>query len=300
MQLNPKNDGIMSGRLALLVAILLLGATLALSDHIVVMIIGILLMGSMFAHAVELQHQCIHYSAFKQRSLNRLIGIALGLPTLTSFTAYRKSHMEHHRRLGTKADTPFFNYRSLSDPSILNIAYDLFGISHFTTSFRAIFAIGDAGISTKRQLAEGERFEYGLMGFLIAVAALGTMYLGVSPVLRLWLIPAILVAQPLHFLIELPEHVGCVQDTTDVLRNTRTIVGSRFSRWFTNGNNFHVEHHLEPAVPMQELSRVFDRLSGRHRFITTTYWQFYNGILRNLMAWEPARCLPTDQHRRTV
>ena len=295
-----ENDRVMLVRLGILGVILSLGGTLALSENLVCMVVGIVLLGSMYAHAVELHHQCLHYSAFSARALNRMVGTALGLPTLTSFSAYRRSHMDHHRRLGTSADTPFFNYRSVSDPSFMTVAHDLLGVSHLATSVRAIFAVAEGRMAHTQSLSEAERFEFGLMGFLLVLAALSAMYFGPSPILRLWLIPAVLVAQPIHFLIELPEHLGCNNQTTDVLRNTRTIVGSRFSRWFTNGNNFHVEHHLEPAVPMHELGAVFQRLAGRPRFITTSYWQFYKSLFRTVATRPPVATVAADYHGRTI
>jgi hypothetical protein len=48
--------------------------------------------------------------------------------------------------------------------------------------------------------------------------------------------------------------VLCDTESTDVLRNTRTISGSRLSQRYTNGNNFHVEHHAAMAVPINRLS----------------------------------------------
>ena len=74
-------------------------------------------------------------------------------------------------------------------------------------------------------------------------------------ILKAWLVPMLLVGQPIHLLVELPEHIGCAAASTDPLRNTRSIGGSWFSRWFTNGNNFHVEHHILPALSMDQLRK---------------------------------------------
>ena len=220
-------------------------------------VVGIVLLGAMFAHAVELQHQCLHNTAFQSRSMNRIVGILLGLPMLTSFHAYRRSHLDHHSNLGTSNDTPFFNYRFIESGSIGALLYDLLGISHLKTSLATIFGQNDSRLivvsSSNEPGSISERFDYGLMAFMIACACLYTVGFGSVLILKVWLLPLFFVAQPIHFLIELPEHIGCTNDSTDSFQNTRTIVGSRLSRWFTNSNNLHVEHHLSPALSMDQL-----------------------------------------------
>jgi len=276
------------------------GALLATSDNIFAIIAGIFLIGAMFAHAVELQHQFLHFSAFQSRRINKIVGTLLGLPTLTSFHAYRRSHLEHHRNLGTSNDTPFFTYRFVDQPSVGSLIYDLLGVSHIKASLSAIFGSGDSRLI---RLPEGdepsnisERFDYGLMGFLLVCATFTAVVFGPAIILKVWILPFVLVAQPLHFLIELPEHIGCDEGTTDVLRNTRTIVGTRFSRWLTNYNNMHVEHHLEPTLIMNQMPSVYAQIAGQHKYISQTYWQFYRSLFRSLKAQSTESA--DDRHAR--
>jgi fatty acid desaturase len=275
-------------KISALIILTVTGVMLALSQNIAATIFGIFLIGAMFAHAVEIQHQCLHFSLFHSRRINKIVGTILGLPTLTSFHAYRRSHLEHHRNLGTSNDTPFFTYRFAVKPSIGVLLYDLFGISHIKASLSAIFGAGDSRLI---RLPEGEepsniseRLDYGLMGFMLVCATFTAMVVGPTVILKIWILPLLLVAQPLHFLIELPEHIGCDEGTIDVLRNTRTIVGTSFSRWFTNYNNMHVEHHLEPTLSMDQMPAVYAQIAGQHKFLSQTYWQFYKSILGSLKA----------------
>ena len=128
-----------SQSICILIGLSATGIILAMSENIGVAIVGFFVLGCMFAHAVELQHQCLHYSAFKSRRANRIIGVILGLPTLTSFHAYRRSHLEHHRKLGSAEDIPFFNYRFVTSPSLGALLCDLFGVVHLRASISAIF-----------------------------------------------------------------------------------------------------------------------------------------------------------------
>jgi fatty acid desaturase len=94
-------------RIAILLALSAIGLLLALCDGVSA-VVGIIILGGMFTHAMELQHQCLHNTGFKSQQANRIVGTLLGLPTLTSFQDYRRNHLRHHRFLGTAADTPFF------------------------------------------------------------------------------------------------------------------------------------------------------------------------------------------------
>lgn len=73
--------------------------------------LGTIIAGVMYAHAVELQHQCLHYTAFKKPHLNKFFGIILGAPMFVSFSEYRKIHLKHHKNLGTQEDEEFFTSR---------------------------------------------------------------------------------------------------------------------------------------------------------------------------------------------
>ncbi|WP_307840953.1 fatty acid desaturase [Streptomyces sp. GESEQ-4] len=125
--------------------------------------------------------------------------------------------------------------------------------------------------------------EYRLMG-VVVLAATGLTLLGHGAlVLQLWLLPMLLVSTPLHFLVELPEHIRCDNDTADVLRNTRSISGSWFSTWYTNGNNLHIEHHAAMTVPINRLPERHDEVLRFAKHTERSYWAFYGGVLREVV-----------------
>lgn len=271
-------------KLIVAATILVVGGFLVVSSSIWLNILGGLLLGAVYAHAVELQHQCLHNTAFKSRSLNRAVGVLLGIPLLSSFHAYRRSHLDHHRTLGSPSDNPFFTYRFIENPTLLTFLHDFFGIAHLRAVATSIMGQSPSRLrNTSADLIEdiaGERFDYGLMVFLLGLTYLLAIHTGSLFLVKSWLVPMLLVGLPIHFLIELPEHIGCSNTTPDVFRNTRTILGSRFSTWFTNGNNFHVEHHLEPALSMDQMRHLFELNRGNHRHFCTTYFEFYKSVFQ--------------------
>lgn len=276
------NSSAFAGKIVLALSLLSGGVYLVSLDSVFAVTLGVVLIGAMFAHAVELQHQCLHNTAFKSRAANRVVGTLLGIPMLSSFHAYRRSHMEHHRLLGTPNDKPYFTYKFLESPSAVAFLHDLFGIAHLKSAFNSVLRQGKSGLITVGSQAEEEytteRIDYALMAFALACAYFYSITTRSDLVLKAWLLPMLLVGQPLHFLVELPEHVGCATASTDPFRNTRSICGSWFSRWFTNGNNYHVEHHLLPALSMDQLHDAFLLNRGRHLHVKRSYLHFYTSI----------------------
>lgn len=98
----------------------------------------------------------------------------------------------------------------------------------------------------------------------------------------IWILPVLIVGEPVHKLIELPEHTFCNKGSADVFQNTRSVRSNPFMTWLTNGNNFHVEHHQFPSVPIDGLSSLYRENTGRHVFHSTGYRQFYMEYVEKL------------------
>ena len=269
-------------KLLLLLAITTLLVLFTLTAPLFLWIIPSVLLGCMFAHAVELQHQCLHNTAFRSTRWNRIVGVLLGMPLLVSFSDYQNSHMRHHKLLGTPEDKEFFNYGYESLTTVRAFILHLFMPRHYcdVSGFIGKAIVGrttreDASPRIASRIAN----EYRLMAvFLLALAAITIAFPSLLT-LKLWLVPFV-VGVPVHALIELPEHIGCNTAIPDVLSNTRTIKASRFGVWFTDGNNYHVEHHWLPGVPNHNFAKVH-RIVNPHGIanLETSYRSFYLNFL---------------------
>lgn len=260
------------------------GGFLALNTGWLGASIGVLLLAAIYTHMAELQHQCLHHSAFRRSATHRPVGFLLGLPLLSAYSHYRVQHLQHHKYLGTPDDSEFFGFdtrapltwgsllRSTFSPArLVQVGRDMFASCRGTWTY----TMGQIGDRSRRHVMQ----EYRLFAlWVLAVAVLAGMG-QLQAVLLLWVIP-LLLSIPIHFLLELPEHVLCDNDSTDVLRNTRTITGSRFSQWFTNGNNFHVEHHAAMVVPINRLQERHPVAKEWATHTEETYIDFYRKVLR--------------------
>ncbi|WP_369148936.1 fatty acid desaturase [Streptomyces sp. R44] len=283
-RVTPSDERVFLLKVALALLVTGLGGFLALTGTWWSASIGVLLLTAMYTHMVELQHQCLHHSAFSRSAPHRPVGFLLGLPLLSAYSHYRVQHLQHHKYLGTPDDSEFFGFDTrapLTWGSLLRAACSpgrLIGVGRdMAAGCRGTwtYTTGQIGERARRHVIA----EYRAFAVFVAAALVLACWGHGTTVLLLWVAP-LLLSLPVHFLLELPEHVLCDSDSTDVLRNTRTISGSWFSRWFTNGNNFHVEHHAAMTVPI-------NRLPARHPVARelavhsdTSYAAFYLRVLR--------------------
>ena len=282
------------GKLIIVVLTALTGGALALYGNVTIMIIGIIILAATYVHAVELQHQCLHHSAFRRARYHRLIGIPLGLPMLVSYSHYRVRHLQHHRYLGTTQDAEFFGFDTRQPLSCTALLGGMFDYLRFIAVMRDVvqsaagrwrYTLGAISPKARRNAQS----EYRIIGALLMIATVAA-YLGLGEVIgKLWLLPLAL-AVPMHFLVELPEHIGCDSGSKDVLCNTRSITGSALSTWFTNGNNLHVEHHAAMNVPMNKLRARHHIVRSEGKFVDAHYADFYGTVLRRVVrGWRPIR-----------
>lgn len=253
-------------RVILWFAIISSGACFWILGTILFKIAGIVLLGMAMAHGVELQHQCIHGNGFKSRSVNTKVGWILGAPMLVAFNSYRKQHLWHHRYLGTPMDKEFFQS---SENIQLNTRWKI---------FRYIFQYKRLKSVTLHLASHQDRNFLLVFLFFILSASFIThsTWFAVG-----WLVALIFVAEPLHNFIELPEHYACDRSTRKVSHNSRTIRSNWFMTWLTNGNNFHVEHHSHPGVPMQNMTDLHEILRPSICNYHSGYWDFLLTLQEN-------------------
>jgi fatty acid desaturase len=249
-------------RVILWFALMASGIHLWVVGGILCTIFGTVILGTAIAHGVELQHQCIHGNGFKNRSFNFIAGWILGAPMLVAFNSYKKQHLWHHRYLGTPMDKEFFQGSANSK------------LNTWPKIFAYIFQLNRLKVLTFRLPSHEDRSL--VLIFLMGLTAAALMLHSASIIFG-WLIALAFVAEPLHNFIELPEHYACDKSTRKVSLNSRTVLSNWFMTWLTNGNNFHVEHHSHPGVPMQNMREL-------HRMLKPSISNYHNGYCEFILA----------------
>lgn len=207
----------------------------------------------LFAHGLELQHEALHGIFLSGETANRLAGSLLGAPMLASFTDTRIRHLHHHRHVGTPADVFDRSCRDFANRRALLV--HVFDPARLPAFLRATFVLargGRPGPFGARSCARA-RTEH----LALAASAIGLIVAGglLAPRLLVlgWLVPAFLIAPPVHFLMTAPEHLGRDPASRDLTQNTRSYRAPALWSYLVNYDNYHLEHHRYPALPFHRL-----------------------------------------------
>jgi fatty acid desaturase len=252
--------------------------------------LAIVVLGLAYAHLVELQHETLHEHAYRSRRLNRIFGFLCGLLMLSSFSHYKFEHLRHHAFLGTPQNTEFFNYRFHNLDSLRGFAAAAFHLGRYPDVLRNIVRslLGRPipGVNRDRD-ARRIRTEYRLFAIGLIGVATVSVVTGSYLMVLAWLLPALLVAEAAHFMIELPEHFGLNSQTDpNVLTNTRSIDASRLAQWYTNYNNLHTAHHYHQGVPMARVARLHTMARDGFQVVESSYPSFYLKVIRGELRYQ--------------
>ncbi|HEX9704895.1 MAG TPA: fatty acid desaturase [Gemmatimonadales bacterium] len=236
------------------------------------------LIGATIQGLVIMMHEGVHRIMFRNRTLNRWVAFLCGVPAFLSVTSYRVGHLSHHRYERSARDPDEIeNFsqrpRVVALLLLLMLAWgDLYGL----------YRVGP--INTWRGTPTERRdvlVEYGLIAVAF-VAAFALVPLHV--LLHVWLLPA-LVARQLTNVRTVAEHALTGHDNRYTA--TRTVVSNRFVSFFMCNLNYHIVHHLYPAVPWYNLPALHRLLADEQRAAGAHVYRSYTQFLVDLarFAW---------------
>lgn len=219
--------------------------------------------GILLVHHFSLQHECCHYTAFKSRWLNEVVGNYCGFVIMLPNKFFRYEHCDHH------------TYTQLTgrDPELIELPISLGKYLWYISSipyWKAKFA--ELGRHTFGRLSDAERrfipkeehaavfLEARIMVALYAFAIGASAASGWWGILWYWWIPVFL-GEPVMRAIRMTEHVGR-PNISDMKQNTRTNLVTRPMRFLCWNMNYHAEHHYASSVPFHALPRLHKILDG--------------------------------------
>lgn len=272
-------------RIVLATAIIAASSACMLSGSVILFVVGLIAQGAMYVHLIELQHSVLHMQAFESPKVARAIGFLLGIPMMISFSDFQYRHLLHHKHLGTNHNTETFNYSHSKLNTLKGFLCATFDYSRWITMCQRLFKA-----FTGKRITEGAnsfienrvRQEYQVFGVILFSMIIVSVGMGTPMPVILWLAP-LFAAEPVHFLLELPEHFGLpAHSNPDVFQNTRIWGGSWFARWFTHNTNYHLAHHFHQRVPMDKLPELTKQLDPYipDNSRSESYLGFYLDVLR--------------------
>ena len=226
-----------------------------------------------------LAHEAAHYRLFPDRRINDIVGRPLAAVAGLSMCAYRVVHRLHHNHLYDERDPDIALHGGYSRGKsylLRKLSADLLGFTAWKT-YRYFLgspaANANTGVAQRplddtstalRRAAQNDRW-------LVAALQIGMPLIvgilfgwrGLGMYLLLWVVPAVTVLQPILRLRAICEH-GAPPNVDSPLQAARTTMAGPLVRFilFPHHVNYHIEHHLYPAVPHYHLRRLHQSLAG--------------------------------------
>jgi fatty acid desaturase len=242
------------------------------------MILSIAVIGVAQHGLFILAHEAAHYRLFAHRAMNDGVGRFVGIIGGVSMCTYRVTHRLHHNNLYTDEDPDTAihgGYPRGQRYLLAKLARDVLGLNAWKTyayffgapainedTQRVIRPLDDTSPALRAAARADRWWVVGFHGVApLAALALGGAH-GLLLYAVLWLLPLLTVLQPILRLRAILEH-GAVDDLSSPLtaaRTNRTWGGAL--NWvaratlFPHHVNYHLEHHLYPAVPHYHLPRL--------------------------------------------
>jgi fatty acid desaturase len=248
-----------------------------------------------------LAHDAAHYRLYETRRLNDAVGRLCGTIAGVSMCTYRVIHRLHHNHLYGPQDPDIAlhgGYPRGKAYLAKKLAKDLAGLTAVKT-FSYFFGAPSLNTETgkaerplddtsPRLRAAARRDRWTVLGFhvvapVVAFAAgWGWQYV------VLWVLPLVTVLQAILRLRAICEH-GAVTDYGSPLTAARTNLVAPWLRYamFPHDVNYHVEHHLYPAVPHYYLPRLHAALVA-HGILDGAEVRPVGETLRRVFADRPA------------
>lgn len=211
-------------------------------------------------------HELVHRTVFKTRVINDLFLALFAFLTWSNYVYFRASHIRHHQKTvlghqdGEVRLPQTLRYREW----IWSLTLDL------PAMYRAIRIVTENSLgiirgqwgaqlfpdqASRRQVIRVARIT--LLGHLLLAA--GFIASGLWPLLLLVTF-APFIADWLNKTLALAQHFGMQGNVHDFRLNSRSVLLHPFLAFLYWQMNYHIEHHMYPAVPFYQLKHLRARI----------------------------------------
>ncbi|HWP59594.1 MAG TPA: fatty acid desaturase [Candidatus Acidoferrales bacterium] len=268
-------------------------AALASDRFVVQLFSNLAIIGSLIGFTVLL-HEASHRLLFKHPVLNQWVGFLCGLPILLSVSGFRTNHLAHHERRGSTFDPNDVgaNFRDSLRSACL------YYVSIWIRAYGFLTYLPWIGLTKGNPKARVRT----LIEYVLIAAFAGAIFwlFPADTVLKLWILP-LLISAHLTELRAVAEHGLTTRG--NVFTATRTVVSNRWVSFMMCNINYHLEHHLFPAVPWYNLPKVHRLLRDEYRqagcSVYSSYTEFFIDFLKASSGGiaPNARLIPADARK---
>ncbi len=261
----------------------------------VTVIIALFILGGKQLGCAIIMHDASHYSLFKTRTLNNMVGGWLGAyPIFHSVSRYRPYHLEHHIFTGNEGDPDLpltFGYPATRKSMLRKFFRDLTGITGLKGFFGLLmmqcgfweYRLSGVIVPERnrkscwkaalKNLSGPLVFNVGLW-YILWLAGAGWLYL-------LWF-GALLTTYTFSLRVRSMAEHSMTPDASDPKKNTRTVYAHFLEKllFAPLHVNYHAEHHLFMSVPCYHYPRMHNLLKQRGFYEEGLLMPGYGHVIR--------------------
>jgi len=249
-------------------------------------IVGTVLLGGRQMGFFVLTHEMGHRSFFKTSWLNEQLCSWITAPMdFSNGRSYMREHLVHHRDVGKSNDPDITNYQDYPITGARlrrKLKRDLTGQTGFRDLSRRL-----KGFLQLSSLSSEDRWAL-IRGLIWHLCLFFILYsFGVPHLFLMWIAALLFCYPAIARLRQVSEHGAVPELSNDDPRlNTRTTVVKPWVRLILcpHGVNYHIEHHLNAAVPIYRLPQAHRLLKQRGYFDEVRIPDKYIDVLGDITA----------------
>ncbi len=252
-------------------------------------LLAVLIIGPRIHAFGALMHEASHYRAYRNRTLNDIVGEIVAFPTTATLEGYRKNHFAHHRNTNTDDDPDH----------IRNMLTGEFIFPQPARQFAWTLVRYGLGLKTWQTFTDFHKTKevqdvsrmLSLIRSVFLIALIGaSIWFGFWKLLLLyWVVPVMTSFAVVRYIRNCAEHVAL--DHLPLKDRTRTVVSNWFEEWMIApyGLNYHLEHHLYPGVTCFNLAKLHKILMTREPFKSRAHIThgYCTGLIRECVGPRP-------------
>jgi len=239
--------------------------------------------GVLYASAADSRwHEAGHGTAFKTGWMNEIVYQIACFMIMRNPVTWKYSHARHHTDTLIVGRDP--EIALMRPPRAIHTILNFFGIPDIIDAFKRMLVHLTGQLSADEatfipQNKHQEAIFISRLWLLIYAGVITSCVL-----LQSWL-PVLLIGGPRiygswHFnMTGLIQHGGLDDNVTDHRLNTRTVFMNPISRFIYLNMNYHVEHHMFPAVPYYNLPALHQLLKDDLPPPSLSIWDAYKEML---------------------
>jgi fatty acid desaturase len=235
-------------------------------------------------------HEATHGLLRKNRRLNEIDGVIIGVMSLMSFNLYRAAHQLHHAHLATQKDEELWPFDIPGTPRWLRVVCAVLELTVgiFYTPFLFVRTFFRQGSPIRNKKLRRKIWSEFILMAVVWICILGAVAITGTWKYFLWLYVApAFVAANMQSWRKYIEHVGLTGSTVN--GSTRSIVAEgplgKFVALTLLHEPFHGVHHWRSGIPHAELPLFASALEPKNSDEIApfpSYWHAFKHLFRNL------------------